>query len=259
LNELPANLLLVAPGHARYASPVRPSWSQVMSPKRAGLAALAVLGAYLAASYLLAPGVWRLVERRHPALSTLATRAMTSAGIPGDPLNVAFVGSEAQLHRAMLQSGWSPADPVTLRTSLRIAAASILHRSYEEAPVSDLYVWGRIQDCAFEQQSGQDPRHRHHVRFWRSAEVDEEDRPLWIGAATFDVRVGFSHTTGQVTHHIDAAIDAERDKLVGDLTREAGLRAAWIEDFQPDRSGRNGGGDPFTTDRRLAVLTAAMP
>jgi hypothetical protein len=212
------------------------------------------LGGYLALSYLLAPGVWRLVERRHPALATVATRTVTASHIPGDPLNIAFIGSEAELHRAMLRAGWSPADPVTLRSSLRIAAASVLHRTYEQAPVSNLYVWGRFQDCAFEQQAGTDPRQRHHVRFWRSVDVDEDGRPLWIGAATFDTRVGFSHTTGQVTHHIDPAIDAERDKLVGDLGQQQGISATWVEAFQPARDGRNGGGDPFTTDGRLAIL-----
>jgi hypothetical protein len=35
---------------------------------------------------------------------------------------------------------------------------------------------------------------------------------FWLGAATFDTRVGFSHTTGQVTHHIGPDVDAERDR-----------------------------------------------
>jgi hypothetical protein len=238
---------------------VQPNPGIPLNSRRLGLGALIVIGAYLAVSYFLAPAIWRLVEHRHPALSMVATRAVTAAGIPGDPLNIAFVGSEADLHRALLQAAWNPADPITLRTSLRIATASVLHRPYEEAPVSDLYVWGRVQDYAFEQQVGHDPRHRHHVRFWRSNELDDQGRPLWIGAATLDTRVGFSHTTGQVTHHIDGAIDAERDKLVSDLAGQAGITVTWIEAFQADRTGRNGGGDPFFTDGRLAVLTSTPP
>ena len=225
--------------------------------RRAGLLGLAVLFTYLLASYVLVPGAWQLVERRHPALTRAPSRTATAAGIPGDPLNVAFVGTDVELHRAMLRAGWSPADPVTLKTSLRIAAATLLHHPYQEAPVSGLYVWGRAQDFAFEQPSGQDPRRRHHVRYWRSDQVDAEGRPLWLGAATYDARVGFSHTTGQVTHHIDGDVDAERDKLVADLVRESGLRIAWIDGFQSNRSGRNGGGDAFVTDGRLAVLTGS--
>ena len=212
--------------------------------------------AYLGLSYGVVPGSWRLFEHRHPSLATVATRTVTSAGIPGDPLNVGFVGSEDALHRALLAAGWSPADPVTLRTSMRIATASLLHRPYEDAPVSGLYVFGRTQDYAFEQPAGNDPRQRHHVRFWRAGQLDDAGRPLWIGAATFDSRVGFSHTTGQVTHHIAPEIDAERDKVAADLGAAPGVELSWIDDFQPQKSGRNGGGDPYVTDGRLAVLTA---
>jgi LssY C-terminus len=224
--------------------------------KRLVRLSLLLLLAYLAVSYVLMPGLWRLAARRHPALDSTPTCSSTAAGIVGDPLNVAFVGSEAQLHRSLLEAGWSPADPVTLRTSLRIVAASALHRSYESAPVSSLYVWGRVQDFAFEEQAGSDPRQRHHVRFWRSAQVDALGRPLWIGAATFDTRVGFSHTTGQVTHHIGPGVDLERDKLVSELGRGAGMEVSWIDGFHPERTGHNGGGDPYWTDGRLAVLTA---
>ena len=33
------------------------------------------------------------------------------------------------------------------------------------------------------------------------------------GGATFDERVGLSHTTGQITHHIAPDVDTERDHL----------------------------------------------
>ena len=42
---------------------------------------------------------------------------------------------------------------------------------------------------------------------------------------TFDRRVGLSHDTGQVTHHIAPDIDAERDGLMRDLRAAAADRA----------------------------------
>ena len=123
----------------------------------------------------------------------------TANGIAGDPLNVGLVGTEEELQVAMLAAKWFPADPITLRSSLRIAAGTVLRRSDDEAPVSNLFLFGRKQDLAFEQPVGDDPRRRHHVRFWRAEKVDEQGRPLWIGAATFDTRVGLSRTTGQIT------------------------------------------------------------
>jgi hypothetical protein len=180
---------------------------------------------------------------------------VTKDGIPGDPINVALISSEPTLQRSLIARGWEPADPVTLAAALRIAADSVVHRPYETAPVSNLYFWGRKQDLVFEQMIGGDPRRRHHVRFWKSTEVDAHGRPLWVGAATLDTRAGISHRTGQITHHIDAAIDHERDKLLADLNRSAGTTVEWIDSFQSTLRGTNGGGDPYYTDGRLLLIT----
>jgi hypothetical protein len=190
----------------------------------------------------------------HPALPSAPRHTTTARGRQGDAVNVAFIGTEEELHRALAAAGWYAADPVTLQTSLRIAADVVLRKPYPHAPVSDLYLWGRIQDAAFEQPVGDSPKQRHHVRFWRSDEVDRQGEPLWLGAATFDERVEISRTTGGITHRIGPDIDRERNKLVGDTAR-AGLLDGyyWVDRFHRDREGRNGGGDPYRTDGRLAV------
>ena len=80
------------------------------------------------------------------------------------------------------------------------------------------------------------------------------DRPVWIGAATFDRGVGLSHTTGQITHHIGADIDAERDTLMHDLEAAGRLTALYyVTGVGPTLNGRNGGGDRYFTDGELAV------
>ena len=154
----------------------------------------------------------------------------------------------------MTAAGWFPADPITLATSVRIAADSVLRRSDDDAPVSNLFLFGRKQDLAFEQPVGGGPRQRHHVRFWRWDKL-YDGRPAWIGAATFDERVGLSHTTGQVTHHISPDVDAERDRIANEL-QEAGLVQSieWGNGFHSQLEGRNGGGDPWRTDGRLTIV-----
>lgn len=190
----------------------------------------------------------------HPALARSPRHTTTSRGHQGDAVNVAFIGTEADLHQALAVAGWYAADPVTLETSVRIAADVVLHKPYPHAPVSDLYLWGRRQDAAFEQPVGGSPKQRHHVRFWQSEERDRAGRPLWLGAATFDERVELSRTTGGVTHKISPDIDRERNKLVTDTVRANALDGYyWVEQFHRQAEGRNGGGDPYRTDRRLAV------
>jgi len=208
-------------------------------------------------SYLVMPMIWKEYFVHHAALDEAPHITRTADGHPGDALNIALVGTESDVVRAMTAAGWFPADPITLASSVRIVVDSVLSRPDVEAPVSALFLFGRKQDLAFEQPVGDNPRQRHHVRFWRSDRVDE-DRPVWIGAATFDESVGVSHTTGEVTHHTGPDIDAERDRIVSELQAAGwGQRVRWRDDFQEPREGRNGGGDPWHTDGRLAAVFLA--
>jgi hypothetical protein len=215
--------------------------------------------AYLLVAYVGLPLWWRHHEERHPAVADAPRITHTASGIPGDPLNVALVGTEEDIHRAMIAAKWYPADPITLKSAMRIAVGVVFDRSYADAPVSSLYLWGRKEDLAFEQPVGNDPKRRHHVRFWRSDKLDESERPLWMGAATFDTRVGLSHTTGEITHHIAPEVDLERDKVIEDIKQAGNLSAMyWIDGFHKELEGKNGGGDPWRTDGRLAVGVLAV-
>lgn len=228
-------------------------------PKSASLrsrvlqALIALLLVYLAIAYLVMPIDWRWYIRRHPALDDVPGITLTGSGIPGDPLNVALVGTETEVKEIMRAARWYAADPLGLRSDLAIAADTVLKRPDDQAPVSNLFLFGRREDLAFEQPVGSSPRQRHHVRFWRTEKVDN-GRPVWIGSATYDQRVGLSHTTGQITHHIAADVDAERDHLFETLQETGNLTETYFVDgFHKTREGRNGGGDPWRTDGRLEV------
>jgi LssY C-terminus len=192
--------------------------------------------------------------RSHPALANAPRITHAPNGVPGDPVNVAFIGSEEDLHLSLLAAKWAPADPVTLKTSVRIVGDTLFRRAYVDAPVSTLHLWGRKQDFAFERAVGKDPRQRHHVRFWRADKVDLQGRPLWVGAATFDTRVGFKQRTVKLTHHIAPDVDTERDKLIRDVKETGDLvDLFWIDRFHEQVRGKNGGGDPWFTDGHLPV------
>lgn len=212
-----------------------------------------ILVAYVVFSYLIMPTFVRYYVHRHPGLENIPGITHTKLGLPGDPLNVALVGSEEQVMKIMVAAKWYPSDPLTLRSCLRIATASVLKRPYEDAPVSNLYLFGRKQDLAFEQAVNNNPRKRHHVRLWR-AEKEDEGRPIWVGAAVFDEHVGFSKKTVQITHVTGANVDAERDYLFKDLQATGDLADEYfIDGFHKTLKGFNGGGDPWFTDGRLEV------
>ncbi len=174
-------------------------------------------------------------------------------------MNVALIGSEDALKSVMTEAGWYEANPLGVESDLKIAVDSVFSRSYVEAPVSKLYLFGRKEDLAFEQALDSSPRHRHHVRFWRSEQVDSDGRPIWFGAASYDERVGLSHTTGQITHHIAPDIDAERDHVFATLEKTNAFSDTYqVKKFQTVLQGKNGGGDPWHTDGDLYVGVIAI-
>jgi hypothetical protein len=205
--------------------------------------------------------MWYVVERSpHPAMDLMPKVTLNADRIPGDPINIGFIGDQEQLFKSMRAIGWQPADPITLESSLKIAESVLLHRPDLQAPVSDLFLWGRKQDFAFEQEVGNSASRRHHVRFWQAAEVDAAGKPLWIGSATFDVRSGRSHRTGQITHHIDADVDAQRDLLISSLNEKGLLLRTYdTPGVGPTQKGYNAGGDRYFTDGlvRVGVLSDA--
>lgn len=228
--------------------------------RRIALVLASITAAYLMIAYFIMPLGWVEYEHRHPAIDETPGISTTADDHPGDPMNVALIGSEADLKEAMLKSGWFEADSLGLKSDLKIAADTMLKRPDKKAPVSNLFLWGRKEDLAFEQPVGGDPRQRHHVRFWKSAKLDDKLRPAWLGSATYDKRVGLSHTTGQVTHHIAADVDAERDHLFASLKKSGVLTDVQIIDnFHKVCDGRNGGGDAWHTDGRLFSGTVVIP
>ena len=208
---------------------------------------------YLVLAYVVLPALWRHHERE-PGLAALPMVTRTATGIPGDALNVGLVGGQEDVFRALEAAGWFPADPVTFRTSIAIIGSVVLDRPYQEAPVSPLYFQGKKEQFAFEKPDGKSADRRHHVRFWLALEKGTDGRPVWLGAVTYDRGVGFSHYTGQVTHHIAPDIDAERDLLMRDLTEAGMIDARFkISGIGPTLFGRNGGGDPYYTDGEIDV------
>ena len=203
-------------------------------------------------AYLLVPRIWKIYFRHRYADAPEICH--TGDGHPGDPINLAVKGGEEMLIRALTSAGWFPATPITLLSSIRIFKDTVFRKPDANAPVSNLYLFGRKQDLAFELPVGNNPRQRHHVRFWRRDDPIESE-PVWYGAATFDESVGLSRTTGQVTHHIGPDVDAERDLIMKGLEESGWVTDSYfVEGFHKQCSGRNGGGDPWQTDGRLGSI-----
>ena len=207
-----------------------------------------------------------LLPRLHRILTTIYVpgyfigRARTSDGLLGDPVNVALLGAEPQIHAIMESAGWTKADDVTFDSSRRIISSTIFRRSYSEAPVSPLYLFDRQQDFAYQQEVDNNPGKRHHVRFWRCPEgwlLPGGHKVDWLAAGTYDRSVGFSLFTLQITHKIEQDTDVERDHIVSTVSAaEPAVSVQVIKDFSTGYHSRNGGGDSISTDGDLPIVDA---
>ena len=177
-------------------------------------------------------------------------------GHVGDPLNMQIVGSNGQLGASFAAAGWYRADEIDLVTSTRISVDSVLGRAYSTAPVSNLYLFGRKEDYAFE-RPGPNVREHDHIRFWNTGQVGPDGRPIWIGSATKDVKVELSRTNHLPTHGISPDLDAERALVLSELAQSGYIVAEGERPgFGKETRGVNGG-DPYFTDGQVAILTLA--
>ncbi|MGO2750357.1 MAG: LssY C-terminal domain-containing protein [Pseudoclavibacter sp.] len=208
-------------------------------------------------AYLVLPRIHRILTTVYVP-DYFIGRARTSDGLLGDPINLGLLGHEEELHDAMRAAGWTRADDISLRTSLGIISSTLTRRSYDEAPVSPLFLFGRQQDFAYQQEVAGNPAKRHHVRFWKCPEgwlLPGGTRVDWLAAGTFDRAVGFSLFTLQVTHKIDADTDIERDHIVATVLEGTPTASVSVlKDFSTGYHSRNGGGDSIRTDGNLPVL-----
>ena len=184
-------------------------------------------------------------------------RAKNRSGVDADPINIAVAGDKSQLMKAFAKVGWVIPDARSIVNDSRLAAAVAGNYSYSAAPVSDLFLYGRPQDLVFEQQAGNSPRSRHHVRFWQADQTASDGSPIWLGAATFDngvtlSTVGIPHTT----HSIAPNIDEER-QLIGDELSNAGV----VQESGYNSGGlsslvglTNAEGDPIYTDGKVLAI-----
>lgn len=208
---------------------------------------------YFVVAYLVMPRLWYHHEHQ-PGLAAKPAVTTTPSGIPGDPLNVGLVGEKADVILAMHAAGWYPADPITLKSSIEIAGSVVFDRPYRDAPVSTLIYDGRKQDFAFEKPIGGSADRRNHVRLWMVIDKGVEGKPVWLGSATLDESVGLNDYTGQFTHHIDPDVDAERDRLIGDLVAAKVVTELYnVSGVGPTLNGRNGEGDRYYTDGEIHI------
>ena len=172
---------------------------------------------------------------------------------PSDLTNLMFIGTAEQVEEAFREAGWFAANALSQFSKFETARAIIEDRGYSEAPMSILYIDGKPPDFTFQKQNDTFAM-RHHIRIWRRPETFA-GKPVWIAAATHDIKISISPVTHSFTHGIDSNIDQERSKVMSDLLFTRRVHAVALVDRNGlPRDASNATGDKLATDGRMGVL-----
>jgi hypothetical protein len=236
--------------------------------------ALSIFITYVIAAYVLVPAIIRLYRVLKPP-QHLPLYCITPDGFASDPLNVGIIGTRRQLIESMEKAGWYQADAYRGRYLAKHFLSIVLGHTYKTAPVSNLYLFGRKHDLAFEiPVEGSGAASRHHVRFWattfnpkmtltfksiywhhRRAHV-QSDNLLWVGAASLDVGINFIRHNMQVTHMIDPDTNKERDLIIEQLkSQKLAKTVSLIKLGKPYRLINRVWTGSLTTDGKMAIVS----
>src|SRR3954471_1647945 len=80
-----------------------------------------IAAVYLVGAYVVVPFAWERYAHHHPSFDDNPRLTRTGDDHPGDPLNVALVGTKEQVDAIMRAAKWDAAAALGLRSDLRIA------------------------------------------------------------------------------------------------------------------------------------------
>jgi hypothetical protein len=175
----------------------------------------------------------------------------------GDPLNVVIVGTGEDAVAALVASGWTFTEAITVDSIRRMVGAAIARESFYTAPVSSLYAFGRKQDVAL-QRGRATISQRNHMRLWL-APFRCDGNPVWIGQVSRDIGVKMtSKSPSLTTHIIDPVVDESREYLFHSLLQsEAVSKFAFVQGVGAatiTEPRHNLTGDPYFTDGMRLVM-----
>jgi hypothetical protein len=191
-------------------------------------------------------------ELKHIA-TTAPLRTVAANKTPSDITNLMFLGSQQQIISAFEESGWIEADNLGLKSAVKVAQATIRQTGYRDAPVSSLYLEGRLPDLVF-QKSLDTFAKRHHIRIWK-LDKTYQGQEVWVGAATHDIATENARGYTKWIHRIDPHIDRERDWVQTDLLF-SGTATGYLDVERPNapRKASNATGDDLETDGKITIV-----
>jgi LssY C-terminus len=188
-------------------------------------------------------------------IDTLPRRVNDQFQHQGDMVNFVIVGNLQKVQDVLTAADWHAADRDLKESVLKAALETYQKKAYLAMPMSELYLFGRVQDYGYEQAEPYAVvASRHHFRIWK-APFEWNGQDVWAGAGTHDIGFEKDQRNGSVTHKIDPAVDGERDNIGATLQKTDKVKTlTYYLPPDPVQDARNATGGGYHSDGRILVV-----
>ena len=173
----------------------------------------------------------------------------------GDMVNFVIVGNLSKIQEAFTAADWHEADRDVKESVLKAALETYQKKAYLAMPMSELYLFGRVQDYGYEQAEPYAVvASRHHFRIWK-APFQWNGQDVWAGAGTHDIGFEKDQRNGSVTHKIDPAVDGERDNIGATLQKTGKVKTLnYYLPPDPVMGAKNATGGGYHSNGQILVV-----
>ena len=173
----------------------------------------------------------------------------------GDMVNFVIVGNLSKIQDALTAADWHVADRDVKESVLKAALETYQKKAYLAMPMSELYLFGRVQDYGYEQAEAYAVvASRHHFRIWK-APFQWNGQDVWAGAGTHDIGFEKDQRNGSVTHKIDPAVDGERDNIGATLQKTGKVKSMnYYLPPDPVMGAKNATGGGYHSNGQILVV-----
>jgi len=198
---------------------------------------------------------YQLPEITIAMVDRIPRRVTDAQGNAGDNTNFMVIGPEEKVLQTFEAAGWVKVDREKKDAVVHTILATLTKQAYVELPMSELTLFGRVQDYGLAHAVPiQVIAQRHHLRLWK-APFQAGGQEIWVGAATHDIGFDRDNRNNGITHKIDPNVDDERD-FVSNSLNETGLVAkiSYVIPTQASKEARTATGATFHSDGRVLIV-----
>ena len=177
------------------------------------------------------------------------------SSIPAEPINIILVSNRDTLDKAFINSGWYLLDEPSIKSYTKIITSLISKQSYPQTP--GLPVFWDTLPSPFSYGLPTSPNSissRHHIHFWDTNFVTENNESIWVGTAHFDEDIKKKFKITLPFHTTQLIVDEERENIKTTLENSGYLKSFEKINLTGLLYGTKKSGNSFLTDGQAYIL-----